>query len=373
MILGVIQEQHPERCQLFAQWQQFDWTILHDPINQLRNRAVPIVVAIDEAGRVVDTGLAASEYKNFLDREPAILQPKDTAASGAPGPSSPTSAAAWERAADKKVLWSGPEQLGAAIDEYRRAIELDPQRASAYFGLGVAYRMRYDSPLSMPTDFQAAVQAWGQALELDPNHYIYRRRIQQYGPRLDKPYPFYDWVEQAELEVRERGETPVALAVRPSGAEIAQPSRTVESANAGLTEPDPRDRINQDAAGFIDISAVVVPGKIEPGEAGRVHLRLAPADQAHWNNEFEPLKVWMDSPAGWTIEKQLWEPKQPPVVESNETRSFEFEFRTPTGLSQEAENPVRLTGYALYSICEEIGGQCLYLRQDFEIPIHLVR
>ena len=62
--------------------------------------------------------------------------------------------------------------------------------------------------------FQRAIDAWGQALAIDPNHYIWRRRIQQYGPRLIKPYPFYDWVEQAAREIRARGETPVELAVR---------------------------------------------------------------------------------------------------------------------------------------------------------------
>ena len=55
VILGVTQEQHPERCRLFAQWKQFDWPILHDPINVLESAAVPIVVAIDEHGIVRST------------------------------------------------------------------------------------------------------------------------------------------------------------------------------------------------------------------------------------------------------------------------------------------------------------------------------
>ena len=44
-LLGVIQEQHPERCRLFAQWHQIDWPILHDPVNLLGNEAVPIFVS----------------------------------------------------------------------------------------------------------------------------------------------------------------------------------------------------------------------------------------------------------------------------------------------------------------------------------------
>ena len=43
--------------------------------------------------------------------------------------------------------------------------------------------------------------------------------MQQYGPRLDKPYPFYDWVETAREEIRARGETPSPLRVEPAGAE----------------------------------------------------------------------------------------------------------------------------------------------------------
>ena len=52
VLLGVTQEQHADRCRLFAQWQRFDWPILHDPINLLEAPAVPIVVAVDEYGIV---------------------------------------------------------------------------------------------------------------------------------------------------------------------------------------------------------------------------------------------------------------------------------------------------------------------------------
>ena len=52
VLLGVTQEQHADRCRLFAQWKRLDWPILHDPINLLEAPAVPIVVAIDEHGIV---------------------------------------------------------------------------------------------------------------------------------------------------------------------------------------------------------------------------------------------------------------------------------------------------------------------------------
>ena len=54
-VLGITQEQHPDRCQLFSQWQQFDWPIAWDPINWLESAAVPIIVAIDEHGIVRST------------------------------------------------------------------------------------------------------------------------------------------------------------------------------------------------------------------------------------------------------------------------------------------------------------------------------
>ena len=44
-LLGVIQEQHPDRCRLFAQWQEFDWPILWDPFNLTGAAVVPILTA----------------------------------------------------------------------------------------------------------------------------------------------------------------------------------------------------------------------------------------------------------------------------------------------------------------------------------------
>ena len=67
-----------------------------------------------------------------------------------------------------------------------------------------------DSVTSQAGDFQAAVDHWGAALRLNPNQYIYRRRIQQYGPRLTKPYPFYDWIKQARSDIAARGGTSLA-------------------------------------------------------------------------------------------------------------------------------------------------------------------
>ena len=48
-IVGLIQEQHPDRCRLFMQWKGMDWPILVDALNLYGVDAVPITYAIDEA------------------------------------------------------------------------------------------------------------------------------------------------------------------------------------------------------------------------------------------------------------------------------------------------------------------------------------
>src|SRR5262249_9321156 len=160
---------------------------------------------------------------------------------------------------------------------------------------GVCYRRRCETTLRRQGDFQAAVDRWGRALDLDPNQYIWRRRIQQYGPRLDKPYAFYDWVETAEKDLRARGEKPVPLAVRPGGAEIAQPVKAL-AAPAEARAPDPDGKVHRDKDGLIRAEVTVAPARVRPGQAVRVHVVLRPDAKklAHWNNEAEPLRLWVD-------------------------------------------------------------------------------
>src|SRR5207249_7023097 len=139
-----------------------------------------------------------------------------------------------------------------------------------------AYRTRCDSDGRVGDDFRRAVEYWAAALDLDPNQYIFRRRIQQYGPRLDKPYPFYDWVVTARQEIRARGETPVNLSVEPGGAEFAAPVKTFDVSQAPIaTPPDPRKRILEDDR-FIRIETVTVPSAIAPGTSARAHVVFRP-------------------------------------------------------------------------------------------------
>lgn len=379
MLLGITQEQHAQRCRLFAQWKGFDWPILHDPINLMGSQAVPILVAIDEHGIVRSTRPRVETFEEeFLDRQFADDAPGEApVARRNPVPPSirtlgrraevSETADAWRSLGDALAVWGGEEHVDAAIDAYGRAIEFEPRNGDALFRLGVCYRMRYESPRRRAGDFQAAVEHWGRALEVDPNQYIWRRRIQQYGPRLDKPYSFYDWVTQAVAEITERGQEPVHLAVEPSGAEFAYPSRRFTTSSDPAQSPDPEGRIRRDEKGLIHIESTVVPALVKAGETARVHLTLRPNNElkAHWNNEVEPLRVWIDAPDGWQLERRLLTTPLPPQPETQEVRRVEFELQVPPS----AEGTARLNAYALYYVCEDVGGVCLFLRQDLEIPV----
>ncbi|MEX2188485.1 MAG: hypothetical protein WD875_16875 [Pirellulales bacterium] len=384
VILGVTQEQHPERCRLFAQWQQFDWPILHDPINVLESSAVPIVVAIDEFGIVRDTRPQPATFAEmFLEQAFA-----DDAGGDAPariGPQQPIDArklertakdkntsTAWREYGDALALWGGETQVSAAIDAYGEAIELDAKDARSYFRRGVCARRRYETAERRDGDFQRAIDDWGAALALEPNQYIWRRRIEQYGPRLDKPYPFYDWVGEAEAAIRKRGETPIELPVRPGGAEIAHPSREFAAEKAAAENPDAEGKIARDAAGMIRAEVTVVPQRVKPGESARVHVVLRPnaKSAAHWNNEAEQLRLWIDPPEGTAVSARLVEAGEPPpMAASQEERTLDFEVKIPG----DAREDVRVRTYALYHVCDDVGGQCQFLRLDIAVAVPVAK
>jgi tetratricopeptide (TPR) repeat protein len=383
VVLGVIQEQHADRCRLFAQWKGFDWPILHDPINVLEMTGVPILVAVDEHGIVRSTRPTLATFRaDFLDKtfaddavnpgaEPITPTLKNEVSSpdwaaleaGVKEANTPTK---WRRLGDALALWGGNGRLERAMEAYGRAARLDAKDGAALFRLGVCYRRRSETVLHRPGDFQAAIDSWCRALDLDPNQYIWRRRIQQYGPRLDKPYAFYDWVETAEKEVRARGEEPVSLAARPRGAEVAQPLKAL-SRPAEAKNPDPEGRIRRDNEGLVRADVTLAPARVRPGQAVRVHvvLGLDPKKQAHWNNEAEPLRLWVDPQGGGCVSDRLL---LVPVVReavSAEARALDFEVKVP----EEARGKLRLDAYALYNVCDDKGGQCRLLRLDIPIEI----
>ena len=373
-MLGIIQEQNPDRCRLFMQWKEMEWPILVDTFDQLEVSVVPLTYAIDEHGIVRRAGLRLRDADTIEETFVDTTWPSPASDGDRAQPEEES----WQRAA--RLATSGrPRDVEKAVSSFRQLVERSPDDGWAHFRFAAALRLRYDSGARSPGDFQRAVDHWQRALEIDPNNYIWRRRIQQYGPRLIKPYPFYDWIAEARREIVARGEVPSPLVVEPSGAEIAQPAEQLAATGAtGATvegrEPDPRARVLQDGEGtsgrLIDIETTAVPKVIEPGESLRAHVVLRPNDDllAHWNNETEPLTLWIDVPAKWTISSRLSSTANADAAVSTETRSVEVEIESP---DEAAPGRVSFPGYALYYVCEDENGTCLYRRQDFEIDAEI--
>lgn len=377
VVIGIVQEQHPQRNRLFTQWHGIDWPILHDPINVMQTRGVPIEVAIDEYGVVRATRVEAETIEqDFINR----TFPAPRAKAGRPiAPTRPDvtalrraaekkrSSDAWRELGDALALWEGVEKINDAIEAYTRATQLKPDDGDAHFRLGVCYRMRCESEQREPGDFQRAVDHWTRARAINPNQYIWRRRIEQYGPRLTKPYPFYDWVDTARREIKARGDRPVELETPPTGSEMAQPDKSFDSGAGDVMSPDPKGRVFRDAQKMILAEVTVVPPHAKPGETVRVHVTLSPNERlkAHWNNEAEPLRLWIDPTEEFEVRPRLIVAPQGDSPETAEPRRLEFEVRA----SVEASGTVTFNAYALYYVCEDAGGTCMFLRQDIPVTV----
>ena len=379
-VLGILEEQHPDRTRLFMQWKQMDWPLMVDSLNLLGMPAVPVTLCIDEygiirlvnppandAGRLEEIFLSKTYQKRAgaapnVAAVPDLARTKATAASG--------TTADLRAYGDALFLWGGADRLSEAIEVYQRAVQLEAGDGDTHFHLGVALRKRYDSVERHAGDFQRAVDEWKAALDTDPNQYIWRRRIQQYGPRLDKPYSFYDWVLTARDDIRKRGETPVPLAVEPGGAEFAEPSKAEEVSVAQYEAPDPKGRIVRDTGKLITVETAIVPPTKSTGSAVRVHVEFRPnaSLNAHWNNESGPLALWVDPPPGWQTNANYFSLRNPPEPVSLEPRRLDFELKPPDGLKS---GVFPVPAYALYYVCEDVNGVCLYRRQDIELAVKL--
>ena len=344
------------------QWKQMEWPLLVDSLNLLEMKAVPVTLLIDEYGIVRMVKPPREDIAGLVEK--TFSEPKTAASTEA--------AKADTSNANGVFLWGGPDRLNEAIAGYQRELRDDPTNGTAHFRLGVAYRKRYDSSLRQPNDFQKAVDSWKAALDIEPNQYIWRRRIQQYGPRLDKPYSFYDWVIAARREIRARGETPAALMVEPGGAEFAQPANEAEVLATTREAPDPKSRIHRDRDKLIQVETAVVPPTKATGSTARVHVELRPNTglKAHWNNEAGPLVLWVNAPPGWQTNGNYFTVPNPPEPVSTETRRVEFELTPP---DEGAAGAFPVTAYALYYVCEDRNGVCLYRRQDIAVEVKLSR
>jgi hypothetical protein len=378
-VVGIIQEQHPDRCRLFMQWKGMDWPILVDSQNLLDVSAVPITLLIDEYGVIRGRGGRARGAREAVEAFIArTFEPPERQ----PGPRKPdlvalekataTGRSETFRAYGEAILACGDtDRIDRSINAFQKAVELDPEDGRAHFRLGVAHRMHYDSSQGQAEDFQRAVAQWSRALAIDPNQYIWRRRIQQYGPRLDKPYPFYDWVVTARVEIGARGEEPAPLVVEPRGSEFAAPVREF-TADVDAVNPDPLGRVLRDEEEFVQSVIVAVPAAVEPGGVARIHLMFEPLSEteAHWNNEAEPMILWVDPPEGWQVDSRAFTYPLPPEVVTKEQRTIEVEVRAPENARGRS---VTIPAYALYYVCEDVNGLCMYRRQDLEMRIGIRR
>ena len=377
--LGVVQEQHPDRTRLYRQWRQLDWPIFVDSMNTLEHvTVVPIPMAIDEIGIVVDAEFEPNKLDAFMKvprkygtpvENYNVVSDSDLDSLLRLAKERQTSAA-WRELGAAYFNYGEGAEIGRAVDALETAVELDRDDGKAYFALGTALRRRYEGSDRRPDDAQRAVENWGRALGRNPNHYIWRRRLQQYGPRLDKPYNFYFWVAEARKEITARGDQPLELAAEPMGSELAPPERD-GSARAGvIPNPDPDGRIFRDEKSLVRIETLATPARVQPGQRvrARVTFRLNEAFQPLWNNEADDLTMWVGLPDGVSMVERDLRFTNPETPETMELRQLEVEVAVVESMP---EGPVELLAYALYYVCEDAGGVCYYLRQDFTLFFHV--
>ncbi len=375
-VIGVVQEQHPDRAKLYRQWHQFDWPVFVDALNTFDIAAVPIPVAIDESGVVRHAQLHPRDFvAKFMKRSYAnASRPKNDKVATLPDPvqlanraRSSKTADDWRLVGDAYFLRQGANDLERAVDAYQQALKLAPQDGRAHFRLGVTLRRRFESAGRMKGDAQAAVKHWGEALAIDPNQYIWRRRLQQYGPRLDKPYDFYFWVDKARADIQARGERSVELRVEPEGSELEMPNVGTESLRrVSLINRDPKGRITRDASQYVKIDVIAVPHVVRPGQRIRIRVEflLDPARRPVWNNESSDLMMYVELNKEMMIGSGSLSFPNPKTAESREKRFIEFEIDVDDST---APTTYELPAYALYYLCEKRSDKCRYLRQDFRV------
>lgn len=377
-MLGIIQEQHPDRAKLYRQWKQLDWPVLVDSLNRYDVSAVPLAVAINEEGIVENVQSNPESYIHQFMKQHKMFNPAKVLPPTAfrhnvdwltAHAQNVGTADAWRQVGDAYFDLGGNVGMDRAVDAYEQASMIDTRDGRSHFRLGVALKRRSETPFAQAGDAQAAVDHWGRALDDNPNQYIWRRRIQQYGPRLSKPYNFYNWVTQARQQIASRGEEPIHLQTEPTGSEIEQPVKL--AANVGKSAHPNRDekgRISRDLHKMVQIESMVTPARVQPGQWLRVqsNFKVNQKSMPYWNNEAQGLYVWADVPQGFEMGDGTMICTNPSRPETQEPRAVEFEIkvdkRTPTG-------SYKIPAYALYYVCQKKGGQCAYLRQDFTIHV----
>ena len=343
-VLGIAPEQYGDRMALFLQWKKLDFPVLMDPLNVLNVAAVPITLLVDESGVIRYSNPKPKDLETFLSTDYA--QSSDRS-SDLPF-------------ANEQALRALQDQDPKKVEEAFKELKLLDQKGTKpeySFQAGVLARWLYDHGGSSE-DFQIAVDLWSQALEERPGQYIWRRRIQQYGPRLDKPYPFYNWVEEARKELQAAGKTPHPLQVEPSGSELAQPSKSGKQATKAPRYPDSKNRLPNESK-LLGITVTTIP-HTDDRKKGRLHLLLTPSKEGHWSSGAQEVELWYRPKSGAPI---FLTSEITPLPADQETSS------EPRVLEGDFSLPKNATGdlVLFFSLCETENAVCRFLKT--ELPI----
>ncbi len=379
VVIGVAQEQHADRCRLFSQWRGIEWPILHDAMNLTGVKNVPTLVTIDEYGLVRDTHPDADSIEaEFINK--TFKAPKTTPILGPVKLTDPRltrryagearRAKEWREHGTALILSGKPPQIEEAIDKaFVRSLETEPGDPDSLFRLGVAHMIRYESPQRRPEDFQSAIDAWRKAHRLRSGCEIFRRRIQQYGPCVDKPFAFYDWVTSARREIVDRGDTPATLQPWPCDIERAKPAKkfTYDKKQRGPS-PDEAEKVNKDRDGLVSISFGAVPGTAKKHKRivqVLVILRPDATRGTEWDDGADPPRLWLEKPKTGRLSELFVEYAKTSDDAPENDRVLTF----PVRLSSKKGKSMTVRGTVVYSVRQTDGGSPRSFRQDIKIKI----
>jgi len=119
----------------------------------------------------------------------------------------------------------------------------------------------------------------------------------------------------------------------------------------------------------VDLEQAVVPPAVSAGKSIRLHLLFRPNRASHWNNEAEPLRVFLSLPEGWKADASMQESPLPPEATSDELRTVEFEIAAPEGAPA---GKVTVPIHSFFYVCESRDGTCLYRRKDTAVEIEVI-
>ncbi|MFH1416737.1 MAG: TlpA disulfide reductase family protein [Planctomycetota bacterium] len=379
VVIGVAQEQHADRCRLFAQWHGIDWPILHDALNLTGVEKVPTLVAIDEHGLVRNTQPDAdSIVAEFITK--TYDAPKVAPFIGPDKLPDPRAtrryagearrAEEWREHGNALILAGKPAQIDEAIDKaYPQVIGREPGDADSLFRLGVAHMIRHESPQRRPDDFQSAIDAWRKAHGLRSRNEVFHRRIQQYGPCVDKPFAFYGWVATARKAIVDRGDESVALQSWPCEIERAKPAKKFKyDKKQRGPSLDEHEKANEDRDGLVGLSYVAVPGTEQEHKRIVQELMVLRPDAARgieWAESADPPRLWLEKPKTGRVSKLFVECAKAPGDSSENDRVLTFAVRLPSKKGKS----LTVRGTLVYSVRQGGEGAPQTLSRDVKIKI----